>query len=421
MSKEKIRKVDLSGLPRKCGVGKHSGKEVIDWRNSVGEKIECVYDDVKMDIIIIKYHKNKITIYNDVYGEYDIKIQNFSQCQLANYLKIKTSDFKYDIGYNVVNSKRDYTVVGREYIKNNKGFNDKFYICRCNKCSCDMIMVEEYKLKNEEFCPYCGKSPRIIKLGINTIYDTAPWMIKLGISEEDAKTHTRSQAVYINVVCPDCGKLLKRKISSIYTYKTINCSCSDKNSYISKYLDYMLKQLDVNFSREVKFKWCKFFNEYKDKEAYGLYDFVIDDIKLIIEADGEFHRNDNRMNGQTKEESEYIDDIKDKLAEENGYEVIRISNEGNIKENILNSKLSKIFNLSNIDWIECDEFAMSNLVKKVCEYWNMKEEYECTKDLAKYFNLSSTTIRRYLNKGNERGWCTYEGRSEINRNRRKKK
>ena len=40
------------------------------------------------------------------------------------------------------------------------------------------------------------------------------------------------------------------------------------------------------------------------------------------------------MSGQTKEESQWIDNKKDELALKNGYKIIRISDEGDIKENI---------------------------------------------------------------------------------------
>ena len=121
------------------------------------------------------------------------------------------------------------------------------------------------------------------------------------------------------------------------------------------------------------------------------------------------------MNGQTKEESQYIDDMKDKLAKQNGYEVIRIyyNDDFKIKDNLLKSDIVKIINLNNIDWEECERFALSNRVIEICKYWNDKKENETTSDLELIFKINKTTIIKYLKKGNELGWCNYNAKEEL--------
>jgi hypothetical protein len=239
-------------------------------------------------------------------------------------------------------------------------------------------------------------------------------MYKLGISEEDAKKHTSCSTYKINVTCPYCKKTKNKKISDIHNAKTIGCSCSDGKSYLSKYLHDLLTQLNIKFETEVKYKW----NIYKtldNKIHKASIDFVISykERQIPLEADGAFHRKDNDMNGQTKEESEYIDKQRDcnclKYLDE---ETIRISDVGNIKDNILNSKLSTMFNLSSIDWYKCERFALSNFANNVCGYWNNKKEFETTADLSRIFCVSSPTIRKYLKKGNELGWCLYDSKKE---------
>ena len=75
--------------------------------------------------------------------------------------------------------------------------------------------------------------------------------------------------------------------------------------------------------------------------------------------------------------------------------------------------MSTLFNLDDIDWSKCEEFATSNLVKQVCDYWNQKEEWDTTTDVAKEFKLSSTTIKEYLKFGNELNWCIYNAKEEM--------
>ena len=209
------------------------------------------------------------------------------------------------------------------------------------------------------------------------------------------------------------GVKIVKPLNHIYTRNSIGCKCGVKNSYISKMIFYTLMDLKVEFDTEVEFEWCEFYNKYKNKDSYGRYDFVIKNLKIIIEADGGFHREDNLMNGQTKEESQYIDDMKDRLAEEHGYKVIRIDDVGNVQQNILNSKLNEVLNLEKVNWGEIQLNATSNKVKTVCEMY--EEGYSCL-ELAKLTKLSRASICKYLRKGNEMGWCNYDGKTNSKYN-----
>ena len=91
-----------------------------------------------------------------------------------------------------------------------------------------------------------------------------------------------------------------------------------------------------------------------------------------------------------------------------------------IKNNIINSKLNEIFDLSKINWIEIGQYSEKNLVKEVCNYWyihnNINNVGLTTKDLEKVFKLGKTTIIRYLKKGTKLGWCYYNPKEEMNKN-----
>lgn len=206
-------------------------------------------------------------------------------------------------------------------------------------------------------------------------------------------------------------------VSDLYSNKSMGCYCGDNFSRGHKYIHKLLSQLYIDFIDNYKASWCKYYNKYKNKHMSGEYDFFIEDMRLIIEVDGGFHRKDNKMNGQSKDESKYIDNIKDELAKENGYKIVRLDYEiGDFKENIIKSPLSKLFNLTKIDWDECEAFSLSNLVKSVCDRWNNKKEFETTKSLAKEFGLSNTTIHSYIKKGVKIGWCKYSAKEENIKN-----
>jgi len=171
----------------------------------------------------------------------------------------------------------------------------------------------------------------------------------------------------------------------------------------------MLVQLEIDFETEYNPEWIK----------PRRYDFYIPSKNLIIEMDGGWHTSDNLMSGQTKEESKTIDDYKDQIAREHGIEVIRVnccySTFNNrfeyIKQNILVG-INKLFDLSNIDWNKCNEFANKNLVKEACELKKNNTSYS-TGDIAKILNVCTATIREYLKIGNTNLWCSYNSKNEA--------
>ena len=75
-----------------------------------------------------------------------------------------------------------------------------------------------------------------------------------------------------------------------------------------------------------------------------------------------------------------------------------------------------MFDLSNIDWDKCDEYALKNIVKEVCDYWKQHREINnkdiTTTYLSNRFNRSSKTIIIYLKKGTKFGWCNYDPKEE---------
>lgn len=423
-----MRKVFLEDLPKWSN---GTNKNRIKWDEVNGLKVKFVYDDLEGWLEILKHEviikskrkRNLLTVkYNDFIKVIDS--DNLVQGKIGNIIGTKTKEFKVKIGDIFKDENRDMVITDREYrIKNkNNGHiqNEKWYKYTCNKCGYTEGWIVEGNLIGQEYgCGVCCPTPRVVALGFNTVWDKARWMVDLGVSEEDAKTHTPSSGDKIIVTCPDCGRVKESIVANIFKRHSIKCSCSDKLSYPSKVMISILEQLKIDFVTEFSPKWCRY-NGYKDSNNIktGRYDFLLDDIyinnkQVILEVDGRFHSSDNNMSGQTKEESKYVDDIKDKLAKGNGYEVIRIDCDKSelefIKNNILNSELGVLFDLSEIDWIEVEKFALSNRVKEACGLWN--SGIKSTKDISKIMKLSDNTIRTYLKKGNNM-WCHYDAKEE---------
>ena len=346
-----------------------------------------------------------------------ISTNSFCKGQIGSLINKHTVDFKVSIGSELIDNKRDLVITDREYRKEKHGksmVNGKWYKYTCNVCGWTEGWIVESDLIKGRGCSCCvGKT---VVNGINDIATTAPWMINIGVSLEDALNHTNTSGKKIKVKCPDCGSYKNIKISDISRNKSIGCRvCGDSTSYPEKFINSILPQKNIIFETQKVI--------FKDKGNKIRYDFYFEynDRKYIIEVHGMQHYENvgwGKMGGRSLEEEQENDKYKKKMAKQNGideYIVIdcRYSDLEWIKKSVLSSELNKLFNLEDINWLKCEEFALSNLVKKVCEYWNNKESWETTGNLAKVFNLSYNTIARYLKKGNLLGWTKYDASSEI--------
>ena len=143
--------------------------------------------------------------------------------------------------------------------------------------------------------------------------------------------------------------------------------------------------------------------------------------------DGVFHSIDNHLNGKPKSYAIQIDNIKDKLAQENGYVVIRIdcnyrgtlSRFEYIKQSIIKS-LHDILDLNKIDWnkLEKELELSSSFLIDACKLWN--DGYD-TSQIVDELKLDRSTIINYLKKGKELQLCNYNRETSLERKSMKAK
>lgn len=408
-----VRKVFLENLPKKEGWGVNKGKLQIDWKSSVGYIVNFIYDDINGSLEIVDYKEHYIWVKNYKGIINKIDTNSFKNGNLARLLGKVSINFKLEIGYEVIDDKRNLIITDRKYNINKNGQPYKYYQYKCNKCGYEGWIVESSLITRKTGCQCCNTIGRkTTVLGINTIWDTDRWMVNLGVSEEDAKKHTKGSHKKIKVKCPECNREKYISVKNIYRHKSIKCICGDGISYPEKFVSEFLKQLQINNITQLSkntFKWC---NKY-------YYDFYLVDYDTIIETHGKQHYEDTSgIYVKTLKEEQENDKTKEELALKNGirkYIVIdcRYSEIEHIKKNILNSELSVMFDLSKIDWLKCEEFALKNIVKEVCDYWNNKKEWETTVTIAKIFNINYSTVREYVKKGTELGWCFYDATKEM--------
>lgn len=412
----------LTELPMKNGVGVNKNRKVVDWKSTVGMSIELLYRGNRYTVKIIKYNKGRLWVdCNGYIKQEGIKTINFFECKFGGILKIKTKEFKINIGQRFNDDKRDMIIVDRKYknrqTQNGSTIEEKYYKYSCNKCGYDGGWIVESNLLKGVGCSCCCLFAKTVVPEINSIYAKEYWMVGLGVSEEDAKKYSKCSTQKVVVTCPNCGRKRNVKISDIYVRKSIGCLCSDKISYPEKFMVNMLNQIGVEFQVQYSSDWSE-----KKK-----YDFYIPSLNCIIEVHGEQHYKYTGR-GRTLQEEQENDKIKEQLAKENcieHYIVIdcRKSNIDWIKSKILDSKLNDLFDLSKIDWLKCEEFALSNLAKRICDYWNDKEDWETTVTIAEnneWGIKGVSTIVKYLKKGTKLGWTNYNSEEEYKKAVRRK-
>lgn len=354
--------------------------------------------------------KTKMTLQDKEGYLYNIKWNGFKKCKEP--LKFHQSN-----PYTIKNIKlwMKTNAIGYELISTEYKCSHEKLIFKCPKCK------QEFDSSWDDFhsgkrCHYCSIPPRKIELGINTIWDTDRWMCDLGVSEYDAKRCSHSSSEKVTVTCPNCGKQKEIIINNIYKRKSIGCSCGDGFSYNEKFITSLLDQLEIEYTKEYKPEWSN------NKR----YDFYIKDFNTIIECHGRQHYDNYTFSycgGKTLQEEQDNDQYKKELALNNNinnYITLDCRNSELewIKQSIINSELSNLFDLSNINWLKCEEFAISsNKVKEVCDYWylhnNINNERLTITHLAKIFNLSKSSIVNFLKKGRVLGWCEYITKEEY--------
>lgn len=409
-----MKKIFLENLPRK-GVS-----NVIDWFKTKGCKIKFIYENIEgeLEIVDIK-RENKRTMLGLKYLENDIIYMftgHFTKCKLGEIVGENTTKHHYKVG-NIIEVSTGKIKI-KELIRGKD--NKKEYIYECLECNWQNGKISEGNLKKKQGCGCCTN--RVPVLGINTVYDTDPWMIPYFINFEDSKRKTFGSNDIGLLHCPICKtKKPTTMIASLYRDKIIHCeTCSDGFSYPEKFIYHILKKLNIQLERHKRdFEWLKPYNKEYD------ICFYINKTTYVLEMHGLQHYQDcfgkfkdgNRKCKTLKEEQEN-DIFKKQLALSNGIEdenyiVIdsRYSTLEWLKQNIIKSRLNELFDLDNIDWNKCDAEANSSYLIKACEHHKKGLNYV---QIAKEMNIYWKTVSRYIKRASEFGLSSYTDVKVVN-------
>lgn len=274
--------------------------------------------------------------------------------------KFKNNNFRIEIGQRFKSDKIDLTIIDRESRENKDKQIVNWYKFKCNICGWD----EGWKTEKNIFIGYrCGCcSNKMVVAGINDIATISPEIVIFFKNKEEAKKYAKTSNAMIPVVCPNCKREKEIDLRNLYRTKSIGCICSDKISCPEKILLNLLDQLKVKYIPQLSRKTFKWVGNYR-------YDFYIPKYNMIIETHGAQHYREIEYFKMSLKETQTNDMSKEMLARYNGvdnYIVLdcRESNLEYIKKSILTSDLANIFDMSIINWKECEEFAFINKNKK---------------------------------------------------------
>lgn len=244
---------------------------------------------------------------------------------------------------------------------------------------------------------------KVIK-GKTDLWTTAPHIANLLLYPENGYSLSLESHKKDYFICPNCGEKIYRWVRTV-TRHGLKCPiCSDGVSYPEKFVANLLKQLHINYMHDNSYEWSN------NKR----YDFYIENLSLIIETHGIQHYSDeitfhNRNDSLKKEKAN--DAYKKALALQVGIQNYieldcRYSDFEYIKNSILNSELSTVFNLSLINWDKLAKDCQKSKVIEVCDIYN--SGIKNTVEIAKLLNLNSSTVSDYLRRCDEMGLCEYE-------------
>jgi len=402
--------VFLDDLPRWDEDSKYKGK--INWKESVGQKVKFIYDDMEGYLEILDYEDKKLTL-RYINNLKQVLTDSLIRCNIGKLIGIKVSrkeGYKFEIGDVVSASTSDLKIIEQMRVGKSKR---KAYLYECVNCG-NMDSIGEYEL-NKHGCNVCCSPSRKILKGYNDLWTTHPEVVRqLKYSEIGFEVSKGSHRKEI-FICDNCGFEDRKTISNVVKQGVSCLKCGDGVSYPEKYISNVLDQLNVYHEKDKIFSWSEGYI-HTNSEGNKRYDFYIPSLNCIIETHGLQHYKES-LRGRSLQEEKENDIYKESLAKENGitnYIVLdcRLSEPEYIKTSLLKSEIAKLFDLDKVDWLIAHGFACDTLIKQVCGLW--ESGIKDTLKISKIMNRSRTTITSYLKKGSEMGWCDYERLSYVN-------
>lgn len=298
----RVDAIDLNSLP-KTKVG-------IDWRNVKNKTAQLLFDDKKY---ILKITSNKNSerqvsiLLNDVEGMVNdanikkIKLSSFIPEQRVMYI------YRYEVGDIVEFSESKFKILKQLQLYG-KDVNKTGYQIECLNCGY-IHDKRQSSLDLERGCACC--TGRITVKGINNANYLYPHIKQYLVNESDGDVLTPYDAHKpIKTKCPNCN-YINDKSRMFMLCKEFKCTQCMSGSRGERVVSNMLK--NGGYEYEPQFTIKSYF-----------YDFYIPSLNMLLEVDGEQHRQEVNHFKTTLEKQLEIDRKKEELAVLLGYNFKRI-------------------------------------------------------------------------------------------------
>lgn len=255
-------------------------------------------------------------------------------------------------------------------------------------------------------CPFCVGNA-VLK-GYNDLWTTNPDLAKMLKNPNIGYEISRCSHRCVDWICPNCGMQKFMSPKQVYVYGLACPRCSDGISYPNRFIISLLSQLNTDtFTSEWSPSWigrCRY-------DAY----FVLNDQEYVVEMDGGIGHGeiDIKTNG-VDIDGLMRDAMKDEQALLHNIIVIRIDCKyekngihnrfKHIKQSVLNSELSAIFDLSHIDWELCNRDATKSLHMIAA---HMYDNGKSIREIADELHVHYSTIYNWLKRLAMENLCSY--------------
>ena len=361
------------------------------------EKIEEILKEHNFEIIgTIENARTKIDCVDSEGYKYQIQLSNL----LKGYKPTKFGNANEFTMENILLfQEKNKTQI--KFLKENKftKVREKMKVI-CTKCG-KKDLKSWAEVQNRDTCSYCCKNPTKVSFE-TSIAGKRPDLIKFFVNPKDAENITVMSDKKLKLKCPNCG-FEKEMTEGKLTERRFACAkCGDGISIPEKFVGEVIDQLVETAKREKTFKWSKRFR----------YDFYLEKENMIIETHGGQHYESKYSFIKiTLTEQQEIDREKKELAFKNGIKTYIEINCSDTDFEVLKKEVKKeldiYFDLEKIDWEKARLETQNNIMRKICEYWNLNKGKQKMNDMAKELSVSKGTLFKYLKIGAELGLCEY--------------
>ena len=336
----------------------------------------------------ISFHnvgKSKIVI-DDVYSD----ISDMIQISIK-----KKNTYLYDIDQILCTNSGEIQIIEQKLLKTKNNTFRAGYRCKCLVCGYEFEDYE-YNITRGIGCGCCAG--KIIVKGINDLWTTSPNIAMYLENPDDGYIYSKYSSKKVNFRCPVCGEILKNKTIRNVSIRGLSCACMRTKSIPNRMMYWTLRNLNIPFEDEKMFIWS---NKKK-------YDFYIPSINTIVEMNGYYHYQLLSFKTTTLDQVNKNDTNKYNMAIDAGIShyisiECRSSNFNYIKNHIIQSDLSKLIPIDNVDWDYVKEKVFMSLIIEVSEKWNSGVKDIDT--LAYHLGIKTKeTVKKYLNLSKKYGY-----------------